>query len=162
MMFKLLIRSVVFGLPSTAVIAQVAPNAGEGFSVGIVSHRSVPRLASARLESGEPGLSDIRPGDTIIYPRGSRIRVPEIITFVWTAKGEEGEHRAEFRLREQVPSQVFELIASRKRPPHTLFIDFLVVNGRPECHWSYYRFEGKGITDGTELGRGVVAGEILP
>jgi len=150
------------GLTTLIVGASCAVAADEAFSVGIATHLSKPRLASARLESSEPGVSDIGPGNAIVYSHGSNLRVPEKITLVWTAKGETAEHRAEFTLRQQIPSEVFELIGSRKRPLYTLFFDFRVVNGRPECEWKYFRFEGKGISEGTELGRGVVLGEILP
>ena len=88
--------------------------------------------------------------------------MPEIITLIWTVKGEKVEHRAEFMLRKSIPSQVFRQIASRMRPPHTIFLDFRVIDGRPECVWSLYRFPSKGIGEGTQLASGVVAGEILP
>ena len=143
-------RRILLKVALSVLFAGCAEGADEAFSVGIPSHTSKPRLASARLDSSEPGLSYIGPGDTFVYSRGSNLRLPEETTLVWTVKGEEAEHRAEFTLRQQIPSEVFQLIGSRKRPLHTLFIDFRVIGGRPECEWKYFRFEGKGISDGTD------------
>ena len=126
-------------------------------------HDSLRQQAKARFhcfESDEPGVASIGPADRFVYSHENNLRVPQKITLVWTAKGEEVEPRAMFTLRTQIPSHVFQLIASRKRPPHSLWLDFRVINGRPECGWKLARIDGEGV-GGTELEAGVVAGEIL-
>jgi hypothetical protein len=148
-------------LTATLSFAGCAEGAAEWFNVGFTAYASKPRLESARLESDEPGLSSIGPADRIHYSHADKLRVPEKITLVWTAKGEAVEHRAQFSLRTQIPSHVFQLIASHKRPPHTLWLDFRVIDGRPECEWKLARLDG-GLAAGTELEKGLVAGEILP
>jgi hypothetical protein len=143
------------------MFANCAQGAGEWFTIGIAGEQSKPRLASARLESDEPGVDSAELGQHFVYSGHDKLRVPEKITLVWVVKGEEAEHRAEFRLREQIPAHVFQLIASKARPPHAVGLYFRVVNGQPECKWMLGRVDGKGA-GGTELEEGLVKGEYIP
>jgi hypothetical protein len=156
-----MLRQVVHVLGMSVVLVTCAQAKSEWFSVGMTSYASKPKLVSARLESEEKGLKFIGPASRILYSHGDNLRVPEKITLVWTAAGEQVEHRALFTLRAHIPARVFKLIASRKRPPHSLWLDFRVIAGRPECGWKLDRIGGEGA-GATELEGGVVAGEILP
>ena len=154
-------RRILLVMGLSVLLAGCAQGADESFNVGIANEYEY-KLASGRLESDEPGVSTVgRPGQFMVYSHGNKRRVPEKITFIWTAKGEEAEHRAVFMLRQQIPSHVFRLIGSRKRPLHMLMLDIRGIGGRAECSWMFFRIDG-GPDVGTKLEEGVVAGEILP
>ncbi|HEX6704001.1 MAG TPA: hypothetical protein VF169_04505 [Albitalea sp.] len=130
---------------ASLLVACAGPLSAGWMTINIAGYMSRPRLLEARLTPSEPNVHVFdQIGKAITYsPPNGPAAVPETFTFRWRAEGDPGESEVVFAIRSKLPPHVLERLASTRRPPHMLSLDFRVLHGQPECVWSFTRLDSR-------------------